>query len=66
MVDAWARGQEVTVHGWAFGVHDGLLQDLQMSVAGPEELDRLYSKAVDRVWDVWMARVGGGTQQQLV
>ena len=66
MVDAWARGQEVTVHGWAFGVHDGLLQDLQMSVAGPEQLDMLYSKAIDRVWDVWMARVGGGTQQQLV
>ena len=37
-----------------------------MSVAGPEQLDMLYSKAIDRVWDVWMARVGGGTQQQLV
>jgi carbonic anhydrase len=66
MVDAWARGQEVTVHGWAFGVHDGLLQDLHMSVSAPEELDKFYSKAIDRVWDVWNARVGGGTQQQLV
>ena len=66
MVDAWARGQEVTVHGWAFGVHDGLLQDLQMSVSAPEELDKFYSKAIDRVWDMWHTRVGGGTQQQLV
>ena len=66
MVDAWARGQEVTVHGWAFGVHDGLLQDLQMSVAAPEELDKFYSKAIDRVWDMWNARAGGGTQQELV
>ena len=66
MVDAWAKGQNVTIHGWAFGVHDGLLQDLQMSVAGPEALDRLYSKAVDRVWDIWSTRAGGGLQQQLV
>ena len=56
MVDAWARGQGVTVHGWAFGVNDGLLQDLQMSVTGPEELDGLYRKAVDRVWDLWTQR----------
>ena len=31
MVDAWSRGQKVTIHGWAFGVHDGLLQDLGMT-----------------------------------
>jgi carbonic anhydrase len=65
MVDAWARGQKISVHGWAFGVHDGLLQDLQMSVAAPEQLDLFYSKAVDRVWDIWNARLGGGMQLQL-
>lgn len=53
MVDAWARGQAVRVHGWAFGVHDGLLQDLHMSVSGPAELDARYSKAIDHVWDRW-------------
>lgn len=53
MVDAWARGQKVSVHGWTFGVHDGLLQDLHMSVSGPAELDALYGKAIDRVWDRW-------------
>ena len=53
MIDAWARGQQVTVHGWAFGVHDGLLQDLKMSVSSPNQLDALYMKAVDRVWDNW-------------
>jgi carbonic anhydrase len=56
MVDAWARGQDVTVHGWAFGVHDGLLQDLQMTVASPDQLDGLYREAVDRVWDIWKVR----------
>lgn len=26
--DAWARGQQLTVHGWIYGLHDGLLRDL--------------------------------------
>jgi carbonic anhydrase len=49
MVDAWAKGQKVTVHGWAFGVHDGLLQDLGMSVSSTESLDTLYHAAVARI-----------------
>jgi len=36
--DAWERGQELTVHGWVYGLQDGLLRDLGMSVSGPEEL----------------------------
>lgn len=55
MVDAWARGQNVTVHGWAFGVHDGLLQDLKMSVTRPEALDAVYHKALERVSATWNA-----------
>ena len=51
MVDAWAKGQKVSIHGWAFGVHDGLLQDLKMTISNPAELDALYRAAVERVWD---------------
>ncbi|MEO7548894.1 MAG: carbonate dehydratase [Ramlibacter sp.] len=51
MVDAWAKGQKVSIHGWAFGVHDGLLQDLGMTISGPADLDRLYHDTVERVWD---------------
>jgi carbonic anhydrase len=29
--EAWARGQPLTVHGWIYGIHDGLLRDLQVS-----------------------------------
>ena len=36
--DAWERGQDLTVHGWVYGLHDGLLRDLGMSVSGPDEL----------------------------
>ncbi len=51
MVDAWAKGQKVSIHGWAFGVHDGLLQDLKMTISDPAELDQFYRAAVERVWD---------------
>jgi carbonic anhydrase len=47
MTDAWAKGQKVTLHGWAFGVHDGLLQDLGMSVSSSEDLEPRYHAAVD-------------------
>lgn len=36
--DAWARGQGVAVHGWVYGLHDGLLEDLQMTVASSAEV----------------------------
>ena len=42
--DAWARGQELTVHGWAYGLQDGLLRDLDATVAGTEELARLAER----------------------
>ena len=49
MQDAWARGQDVTLHGWVYGVHDGLLQDLHMTVAGTDDLDALYRQALSGV-----------------
>jgi carbonic anhydrase len=30
--NAWARGQELAVHGWIYGLHDGLLRDLGVSI----------------------------------
>jgi carbonic anhydrase len=30
--DAWGRGQELAVHGWIYGLHGGLLKDLNVTV----------------------------------
>jgi carbonic anhydrase len=46
---AWERGQLLTVYGLIYGIGDGLLQDLQMVVAGPDELIRVYQQAVRQV-----------------
>ncbi len=44
--DAWDRGQELTVHGWVYALQDGLIRDLQMSVAAPGELAPGYERAL--------------------
>ncbi|WP_076411250.1 carbonate dehydratase [Shewanella sp. UCD-KL12] len=30
--DAWARGQNISVHGWIYGIDNGLLSDLDVTV----------------------------------
>ena len=39
---AWARGQDLTVHGWVYGLNDGLLHDLGVCVDGPRDLEAVY------------------------
>jgi carbonic anhydrase len=36
--DAWARGQELAVHGWVYDLHDGLLRDLALGISATEQL----------------------------
>jgi carbonic anhydrase len=36
--DAWERGQDLTIHSWVYGVHDGLLRDLGITVSSLEEI----------------------------
>jgi carbonic anhydrase len=38
--NAWQRGQELVVHGWIYGLEDGLLRDLEISIDSVEELTR--------------------------
>ena len=39
--DAWARGQELCVHGWVYSLSDGLVNDLGVTVGGPVDLESL-------------------------
>jgi carbonic anhydrase len=40
--DAWRRGQPLTIHGWIYSLHDGLLRDLGMVIDSPEQLPPEY------------------------
>ena len=47
--DAWQRGQSLTLHGWVYGLKDGLLVDLQMTISGNQGLQAVYANAIDSV-----------------
>lgn len=44
--DAWDRGQALTVHSWIYGLKDGLIRDLGMSISSIGELDGQYRSAL--------------------
>jgi carbonic anhydrase len=44
--DAWKRGQEIMVHGWIYGLSDGLIRDLKVLVAGPNDAAAVCDAAV--------------------
>jgi len=44
--DAWAKGQTVVVHGWVYGLHDGLLKDLSFTVRSTDDVAPAYQRAL--------------------
>ena len=44
--DAWERGQSVVVHGWVYGLHNGLIEDLKMTVGNAGEVAAAYGLAL--------------------
>lgn len=51
---AWERGQRLMVHGWIYGLHNGILLDLGVSVSSQDELASHYARAIGAT-----ARYGG-------
>jgi carbonic anhydrase len=47
--EAWDRNQELAVHGWIYGLQDGLINDLKMEVAGHKELAEVYARAMQNI-----------------
>lgn len=46
VLDAWERRQELTVHGWIYGLRDGLLRDLRTTASAPGEVAAAYGSAI--------------------
>jgi carbonic anhydrase len=44
--DAWERGQDLSVHGWIYGIRDGLLRDLGYSASNAKEAKENYQAAI--------------------
>ena len=48
MQDAWARGQSVAVHGWVYGLKDGLLKNLHVTMDRSEAVVEVFAAALKR------------------
>jgi carbonic anhydrase len=42
--DAWAAGQQITIHGWIYDISDGLLKDLEVAISSLGELEVLQTR----------------------
>ncbi|MGQ0503486.1 MAG: carbonic anhydrase [Panacagrimonas sp.] len=49
VVEAWARGQPLTVHGWVYRLADGLIRQLDLTVSGPCDLEELRRRSVESI-----------------
>ena len=54
--DAWGRGQKVVVHGWIYGLHNGLLEDLRMTVHESGGVGAAYGLALGALKDRYTGR----------
>ena len=51
VMDAWERGQELTVHGWVYGLRDGVIRDLGVSVSSLDDLKTKVEQTLARYED---------------
>lgn len=57
--DAWARGQQLRVHAWIYGLTDGHIQDLGLDVARPEQVELHHAEAIERLRRRWAEQDAG-------
>ncbi len=49
--DAWARGQQISVHAWVYSLANGRVTDLQFGVEGKEVREERYQRAMQGIRD---------------
>ena len=47
--DAWEKGQELSVHGWVYGLSNGLVNDLQITVDNTDQISEIYHRALTSI-----------------
>ncbi|MBI5730233.1 MAG: carbonate dehydratase [Ignavibacteriales bacterium] len=49
---AWESGQELSVHGWIYGLHNGLINDLNVCITNNEEFSTVYKSALSALENI--------------
>ena len=39
---AWEKNQELEIHGWVYDIHDGIIDDLKVSISNNSQLSEVY------------------------
>lgn len=47
--NAWYRGQDLSLHGWVYGISNGLIRDLGVTISGADAVDRIFRTEPDRL-----------------
>lgn len=63
VTDAWQRGQSVVVHGWVYGLHNGLLEDLKITATSADQVGLAYDTALALVKQRYRRQQAVVTQQ---
>ena len=50
--DAWSREQPISIHGWIYGVGDGLLRDLEVTIQDHEDIHPVINRAIENLRSV--------------
>jgi carbonic anhydrase len=58
--DAWTRGQPVVIHGWVYGLHNGIINDLNITATCAADVAPAYEKALAAVASRYLAEQGVG------
>ena len=48
--NAWRREQQLSVHGWIYGIKDGLLQDLNVCISNSDNIDKARNAAISKIF----------------
>lgn len=58
--DAWACGQEMAVHGWVYGLDNGIVNDLAVSIRSAVDVDARYDRSVQELYRRYVTNESAG------
>jgi carbonic anhydrase len=44
VLQAWERGQDLTIHGWIYGIQNGLIEDLNVHISGSDQVEEAFRR----------------------
>jgi carbonic anhydrase len=50
----------LVVHGWVYGLQDGLLKDMSLTATAASEVEAAYDHALERLTNRWLERQAAG------